>query len=367
MKKLLLSAALLFPGFLFAQGFWQDVSETAFQGVGERRIVPRIYRTVQFDLEALKPILAAAPLRFSPEAATQFIVLELPTPDGHTSRFRLTESPTMQPDLQALHPDIRCYTGSGIDDPGAFLKCDLTIHGFHAQVLRSKSGDWFIDPYRLGDQEHYSVYFKRDYPKPAGKLWRCETEAGKTKIDPGQAVPDQGDCKLRTYSLALACTGEYAGFHGGTTAAAAAAINTSVNRVNGVFEIDFAITMVLVSNNDDIIYLNPATDPYTNNNGSAMLGQNQTTCTNVIGSANYDIGHVFSTGGGGVANLSCVCSNGNKAKGVTGSSSPVGDAFDIDYVAHEMGHQFGCNHTFNGTHGSCGGGNRSLPSASLIS
>ncbi|MEY4902502.1 MAG: hypothetical protein RLZZ292_317, partial [Bacteroidota bacterium] len=125
--------------------------------------------------------------------------------------------------------------------------------------------------------------------------------------------------------------------------------------VNGVYEKEVGIHMNIVANNTSIIYLNASTDPYSNGNGSSMLTQNQTTCTNVIGAANYDIGHVFSTGGGGVAFLNSPCNASNKAGGVTGQSSPVGDPFDIDYVAHEMGHQFGGNHTFNATTGSCSG------------
>lgn len=361
MKYLLLVIAILFPATFFAQNIWHDVAEADISLAGQRRIVPQQYRTVKFDLTALQALLEAAPLRFTSAAVGNTLSIELPTPDGRTSRFLLTESPTMQPALQALHPDIRCYTGKGIDEPGAVLKCDLTPHGFHAQVLRSKHGDWFIDPYSVGDREYYTVYFKKDYLRPVGKTWKClVADEVRDKNEP--AADFQGDCKLREYRLALACTGEYADFHGGTTPLAAAAMNTSLNRVNGIFEIDFAVTMILVTDNDDLIYLDGNTDPYSNNNGGAMLNQNQTTCNNVIGNANYDIGHVFSTGGGGVAFLACVCKNTIKAKGVTGSSSPTGDSFDVDYVAHEMGHQFGGDHTFNGTHGSCNG-NRVLSSA----
>lgn len=358
MRIILLLLAFLSPLLLSAQSLWHDIPKSTIPPVGPRHIVPKIARTISIDLNVLQPLLQTAPLRFSPEADLNTVTIELPRPDGRSTRFLLTESPTMHPTLQARHPDIRCYTGTGIDDPGAYLKCDLTMHGFHAQVLNAKGGDWYIDPYSMSDREHYSVYFKKDYTKPGSESWFCETAADdKKKVETNDFAQLQGDCKLRQYTLALACTGEYAAFHGGTAAAAEAAMNTSLNRVNGVYELEIAVTMSLVDNNDTLIFLDANTDPYTNNNGSAMLTQNQTTCTNRIGSANYDIGHVFSTGGGGVAFLGCVCNNTNKAKGVTGSGSPIGDGFDIDYVAHEMGHQFGCDHTFNGTHGSCSGNN----------
>ncbi len=134
-----------------------------------------------------------------------------------------------------------------------------------------------------------------------------------------------------------------------------AVVNT-INRINQVYEAEVAVRLILVANTNLIFYYNAASDPYTNTSGD--LNTNQTTITNIIGSANYDIGHLFGTGGGGVAGLGVVCSNSNKARGLTGSQTPVGDPFTIDYVAHEMGHQFRGNHTFAGNISSCGNGNR---------
>ena len=155
-------------------------------------------------------------------------------------------------------------------------------------------------------------------------------------------------CELREYRLAIAATGEYTTFHGGTVAAAQAAQVTTMNRVNGVYERDFGVRMIFVANNNNsIIYTNAATDPYSDGNTGAMIGEVQADIDATIGSGNYDVGHVFGTNSGGLAGLGVICTNGQKARGVTGSGAPIGDPFDIDYVAHELGHQFGANHTQN--------------------
>jgi len=344
---------LLFASLANAQhGLWTDVDESAIPAdPADRLIVPSLYRTLRMDFGLMKNILATAPAEAEVIAGEPGLELSLPMPDGGTARFLVWNSPVMHPDLAAQFPEIQSFAGKGVDIPSAYVRFDISPQGFHAMVLRTGRGTVFIDPYAKGDAEHYIVYFRKNFVRRDGGKFECYVDE-----DPGISLPAEmqageraGDCgNLRTYRLALACTGEYANFHGSYGAdkgPALAAMNTSMNRVNGVYEVDCGIRMVIIANNTSIIYTDPASDPYTNSNGSTMLGQNQSTCDNVIGTANYDIGHVFSTGGGGVAVLSSVCSSANKARGVTGSPSPVGDPFDIDYVAHEMGHQFGADHT----------------------
>ncbi len=337
---------------------WQDVAEhTVARKDVERRIVPNQYRTLALNFEAMKAVLGQAPDRFSPQATQGAVVIELPMPDGSSERFRVWEASIMHPDLQARYPEIRSYIAQGLSDPTAYARLGYSHKGFHAMVLSAQHSTVFIDPYAVGDTQHYVSYYKKDFYRSDASSFTCESSSVATDDFVPTDAPLgqnllQNDCSLRIYRLALACTGEYAQYHGGTVADVLAEYNVAMSRVNGIYERDLAVTMQLVPNTDMLIFLDAVTDPYDNNNGGAMLSQNQTTCDNLIGSANYDIGHVFSTGGGGIAGLAVVCSSGGKARGVTGLGNPVGDPFYVDYVAHEIGHQFGGNHTFNN---SCGG------------
>lgn len=363
MIKNFLMLFIFLSSFSLSQQLWQNIEESKILHIGEKVITPASYRVLKLNIENILILLKSAPLEFTETALTATAIIELPTPAGSFQKFKFWESPTMEPELQEKFPEIRTYTGQGIDDPYATLKMDFTPHGFHAMIL-SPNGRVFIDPYTKGNIEFYICYYSRDYVKEKSEF-ECEVlyhdEYIKPEYNYYESTLTPTGPQLRIYRLANAATGEYTQYHGGTVVLGLAAVTTSVNRVNGVYEREVAVRMVLVANNNLIIYTNPSTDPYSNNNGTAMLTQNINNLNTVIGSANYDIGHVFSTGGGGVAYLGCVCTS-NKAGGVTGSPNPIGDPFDIDYVAHEMGHQFGANHTFNGNTGSCAG-NRNASTA----
>lgn len=316
-------------------------------------------------MNALRSFLSQAPREHNMQVRESGFVVTLPLPEGSFAEFQVVESPVMAPELAEKFPDIRTYLGQGIDDPSASVRFDVTPAGFHA-IIFSERGTIYIDPYAMGMVDYYVVYFKRNL------IWdpsRTYVEDGPVVYEPAiieeirtivaQGLVVESGSQLRTYRTAVAATGEYTQFHGGTVSAGMAAITTAMNRVTGIYEREVAVRMVLVPNNDLIVYTNPSTDPYTNGSGSTMLGENQSNLDAVIGNANYDIGHVFSTGGGGIAGLGVVCRTSFKARGVTGLSSPIGDPFYVDYVAHEMGHQFGANHTFNGNAGSCSGNRNS--------
>lgn len=379
MKKiyLLLSFGLLVLGsqFMTAQTnpYWTSVSNDRVQKSIkiERKTEPSKSIFYGLNIEALKQQLSNAPLRGLGQESNTMV--QLPNANGGFDTYKVYEAPVLAPELQQLHPEIRTYIGENVGNRASTIRISMTPQGLHGMILSANETTQYIDPYSKNDS-FYTVYSKKDLPIST-EAFACEFDDEANASRMASVVDSQlnaNDGTLRTYRLALACTIEYSAYHvnaaglnAGTTAqkkaAVLAAMVVTMNRVNGVYERDLSVTMQIVANNENIIFID--SDSFSNTNASALINESQSVIDTTIGDANYDIGHTFSTGGGGYAGLGVVCTTGQKGRGITGSGAPVGDAYDVDYVAHEMGHQFGATHTFNGEAGSCGGGNRTASSA----
>ena len=284
--------------------------------------------------------------------------IQLPNTKGGFSNFSIEETSNFETKLSEKFSMIKSYSAQGIDDPTAVAKISMGTDGFHAVIFSGVENTLYVDPYSKDSKE--LIVYKRSDLEEDNDSSICQVEETVAKSATQlKSLQNADDGKLRTFRLALVCSGEYAQFHLANQnistaasdevkkAAVLSAMNTTMTRVNGVFERDLSVRMILVEDNDKLIFLDAATDNITDGDANTMLNQVQTICDTEIGDANYDIGHVFSVDGDGLAGGGVVCITGQKAKGVTGRSQPIGDAYDIDFVAHEMGHQFGANHTQN--------------------
>ena len=328
------------------KSFWSSVTKSNFEQNSKTIVYPEQATTYSLNVNEMKQVLINSPKRSDVLAKNSNVILQFPNSEGKFESFRIVEASTMAPELQAQFPGIRSYAGQGIEDPAATIRFSVSSeNGLSSMVRSGKSVTTFIEPYNLGNNI-YVVYNRIGSVKPQ---FSCETEANLSKSVYGKYSSanenkDADTGELSTFRLALSCTGEYgAGVGGGTEAGVLAQFNTTMTRVNAVFENDFALTTVMIANTNNVIYLDPNTDPYTGNLNAEL----QANLTAVIGEANYDIGHIFSQAGnnGNAGCIGCVCVDGQKGSAFTQSTNPVGDAFDIDFVAHEMGHQLGANHT----------------------
>ena len=346
-------------------GLWEETAESLITQKGTRSLFPEKYRTFVLRTGELRNLMSEMPLEFTEQAKGKMVLLAIPMPDGTFLRFRVEESKVLADHLAKDFPTWKTFQGYGVDDTTATAQFDWTSKGFHGYIFTSK-GTVYIDPIQENDTENYLVYYKHDFGKPTGNFL-CRTEEsiseelGLTNLSFGEmplAPSFSIGTNIRTYRIAVATTGEWAR---GTTmstdpqtvrAAALAALTTSVNRLDGIYRRELSVTLQLVNpsiTNDatNIIFDDPATDPYDNTDNEAQLAINHNTITARLGTPNFDIGHLYGTGGGGVASSPSICEATAKGEGYSARAGFYGDPFTVDYAAHEVGHQFGGSHTYN--------------------
>ncbi|WP_289043422.1 reprolysin-like metallopeptidase [uncultured Olleya sp.] len=366
MKKLLLNLTKISTMMLCVvtfgqQDYWTLSSEDKVKNLDKvrRASFPSDYQIFSLDIEKFKTNIINAPVR-GENIGKSNVIVYFPNAKGELERFSVTEAPIMESELAARHPMIKTYKAAGLDDQTATMSFSVTQFGLHTMSLSGKRSSLFIDPYTTTN-DFYIVYERNALGQDL-QGFECLTdkdvELSSLTNERASQLADTDDMQLRTYRLAQTCNSSYGALFAGTGTDAQkkqniqAQMAITINRVNEVYERDLAITLVFINQNDQLIYYDPASDPWTNEFNTKTQEVISTTLND---ESLYDIGHNFNTSGGGSAGcLGCVCLDGGppytgnqKGRGYTGRANPTGDAFDIDYVAHEMGHQFDGWHSMN--------------------
>lgn len=360
-NKLILILLIFFTGNLFAQ--FNPFKESTERVFSDKEKFVRKHNPSDFKIYSLnlKNVLEWA--KKAPELSERpsDLVITLPDANGQLTNYWVYNNAAMENELAENVQNIRSLKAVDTKNNGNSVSISISdIFGLHAMGMKTDGSVFYMDNY-TNDLNNVIVYQRNLLELPKNNF---------TCLVPGDSFDDaittletpvqtlSLDNKRRTYRLALACTIEYATFHVNNAPVGTpnttvnqkkdivlAAMNVTLTRLNQIFECELNVHLNLISNNRDIIFI--TSDNFSNDDDFLLIDESQTVIDNVIGSANYDMGHTFSTGGGGLASLGSVCSSWSKASGITGSPSPVGDPYDVDYVAHEMGHQFGANHTQN--------------------
>ncbi|CAH0157742.1 reprolysin-like metallopeptidase [Chryseobacterium sp. Bi04] len=356
MKHYFFIFALLIPFLGFSQWTRAELGSQKVKKSQEKLEFSGLY---SLDANKLRQTLQKAPARFSNEKG---VVISLPTANGKLERFQVWEFSNMAPELQAKFPDIKSYVGTGVEDPSVYLRFSLSPVGFSSMITRSGISE-FIEPY-TEDRTVYAVFDSNARRGQDKEPFECLTPKdlnGKTFEKKNDAA-NKKTAGFNVFRMALTCTGEYAEYHltaAGTPATATdvqkkaviiAAMNATLTRLNSVFEKDLSLHFNLIGNNDAIVFLDSATDPFDETDADNTNDYNHAGSYYAIAARipeeDYDMGHlVDKRDGNGVASLGVICED-IKAAGYTSCNFPEGDTFDIDYVAHEMGHQLGAGHSY---------------------
>lgn len=375
MRKFLFLSALSACAFLPAHAqdgsdLWKTTNEAAIskkaKDVFDAHFKPVEYKLFSLKEDLFRNSLSGTALEKNLAVSRSVKIISVPTPGNGMEKFRIVESPVLAAKTAAKYPFIKTYIGQGIDDASAVIHFDVTPVGIHAVVTSAVRPTYYINPV---DKDNHIYLVNARNEKDKSFAFKCDVDglvaqstlvSGKSSTITGNA----DDGKLRTYDLALCVNGEFSQvFLDGTETDTAqmkakvmAVLVTCIDRANAVYERDFGIKLQYVENEDTLIFIDPATDPWPTKPplfGSSWNTKTQQTIDARIGPGNYDVGHLlgkvptFADDNGNAGCIGCVCVNGSKGSGFSAYYDPtLIDYMVIDYWTHEMGHQFGANHTF---------------------
>jgi len=365
MKKIILTTTLfLFTFIVQAQNdnFWKRISPKDISTLEKTKVENTSEEVLLFQLDEIGMKITLA--KIDNKVSQESIEISIPNSDGTLERYAVQESSNFAPELQSKYPEIRSYKGVGITDKTATAYFSYSPQGIQTMVIRADKDSEFIESYSKTKAVYKLITSKNRSNSNMPVACSTEDVALNSELQNKTNKIKANDKVFRTYRLALSCNAEYTNYYGGTVADALAGMNASMSRINGILGKDLAVKFEIIANNDVLIYLDPLTDPYSdsvtgsdNENGATWNLELQNNLTATIGNAAYDVGHLLSaTGGGGNAGcIGCICTNPTipnpygkgSAWSAPSNNNPEGPNFDIDVVAHEMGHQLGGNHTFS--------------------
>ncbi len=367
MRLTFILSFLLLGMFSHAQqthNFWQLQDEQAIvlPDQSERTVVAEKYSSLELDFSALQAALQHAPTEAAYRAAGHSgTLITLPLPDGRFETFEVYNSPVFMEGLAERYPQIQSFGARGLNDRSLRARLSFSPEGFQA-AIHGPQGKVHIDPFASQQSRYYVSYFTRDVV--FDQQFSCGVKDHEHSDQPlesidmkSQRAPTAGGggavpVELLIYRLAVSCTGEYGTQFGNSNVATVLSnFNTAINRLNLIYEQEVAIRFMIVSNTDEVIYLDGNSDPFSNpSDGGGLLAQNQSVLNMVIGAENYDVGHIFTiscTGSlAGIASRSSACTE-FKARGVTCFSNTNINAVVDEIMAHEIGHQFSASHSWN--------------------
>lgn len=319
---------------------------------------PKAFKSYQLDFETLKSLLQKAPMEHSVSARQRACTLFFPNPDGRMEAFSVWKTDIMAPELGQKYPEIQTYNGESTETPGKNLRLTISSRGLRLMLIRPDLTNAYLEPIQWGQTDRYWMYEAKDAADADGVLPQsCGLD------DRGHTIPtfESSDFRaedraagmqLRIIRFAVSTNGEFSEDHGGTLQSVLASVVEYVNMMDAVYERDMGARLQLVANNDKLIFLDPATDPFTGTDVGEHAGDNRLLVNTLIGLNNFDVGHVFSryiqgTAIGVSLGLGIACTNSKASACSAGrGTGSYGQSF-IGTACHEVSHQLSGPHSWN--------------------